>query len=148
MPGTISSIREWFRTYKAYDGKEENRFALDERCMDAEYAMGIIDETHHSWLNLVSGAMPKDYDLSIVPADISVTLNPETNHFTVNNAQVASDIEVNSKEEEGRNASATSSNYLAPEVIEGSTSSGLKRNSLSFPRLSSDDLTKLIEEGA
>jgi len=55
LPGTISAIREWFRTYKVPDGKPENVFGLEERCMPASYALRIIDDTHHSWKLLVRG---------------------------------------------------------------------------------------------
>ena len=92
MPGVVSSIREWFRTYKIPDGKPENVFALNDECMGAEYAMQVVEETHHAWLRLVSG----EYD---------------------------------------RQAEA------APE-------SSLKRANLSYPKLSHEDLTKLVEEGA
>merc|ERR1719440_2516444 len=33
LPGTISAVREWFRTYKIPDGKPPNVFGLGERCM-------------------------------------------------------------------------------------------------------------------
>ena len=46
IPGTISLIREWFRTYKIPDGKPPNKFALDEKCMGAKYAHKVIHETH------------------------------------------------------------------------------------------------------
>lgn len=55
LPGTIHSIREWFRTYKIPDGKPENKFGLEGRCMNAAYAMGVIEETHHAWQLLVTG---------------------------------------------------------------------------------------------
>lgn len=55
LPGVISSIREWFRTYKIPDGKPENKFGLEGKCMNAAYAMDIIKETHESWLKLVLG---------------------------------------------------------------------------------------------
>ena len=63
LPGVVSSIREWFRTYKIPDGKPENQFGLEERCMPASYAMGVVEETHQAWQNLVleSGNMvPND----------------------------------------------------------------------------------------
>ena len=53
LPGVVGSIREWFRTYKIPDGKPENKFGLEERCMPAAYAMGVIEETHHAWQKLV-----------------------------------------------------------------------------------------------
>jgi inorganic pyrophosphatase len=55
LPGTITAIREWFRTYKVHDGKPENVFGLEERCMHADYALHIIDDTHASWKALVQG---------------------------------------------------------------------------------------------
>ena len=55
LPGTISAIREWFRTYKIPDGKPENKFGLEERCMNATYAMSVVDETHEAWKTLVRG---------------------------------------------------------------------------------------------
>lgn len=51
----MSAIREWFRTYKVPDGKPENVFGLEERCMDAEYAFHIVEETHEAWKHLVVG---------------------------------------------------------------------------------------------
>lgn len=87
LPGVVSSIREWFRTYKIPDGKPPNVFGLDERCMNAAYAMEVIEETHSAWKHLVSGM--KD---------------------------------------------------SLPE-------SGLKRD-LNYPRMSHEDLTKLVQEGA
>ena len=36
LPGTISLIREWFRTYKIPDGKPENVFGFDGKAQDAE----------------------------------------------------------------------------------------------------------------
>ena len=56
LPGTIHAIREWFRLYKIPDGKPENVFGLGEKCMDAAYARGVIDETHEAWRKLVTGS--------------------------------------------------------------------------------------------
>ena len=39
--------REWFRTYKIPDGKPENKFGLEGRCMNAAYAMHVVDEVRH-----------------------------------------------------------------------------------------------------
>ncbi|CAN0161443.1 unnamed protein product, partial [Hapterophycus canaliculatus] len=56
LPGVVSAIREWFRTYKVPDGKPENKFALDEQCMGRSYAMKVVSECHMSWRNLVGKA--------------------------------------------------------------------------------------------
>ena len=55
LPGLVDAIREWFRTYKIPDGKPENKFGLEGRCMNAEYAMAVVEETHEAWKALVLG---------------------------------------------------------------------------------------------
>ena len=44
FPSCTSLRREWFRTYKIPDGKPENKFGLEGRCMNAAYAMHVVDE--------------------------------------------------------------------------------------------------------
>merc|ERR1712046_350151 len=56
MPGVCHMIREWFRLYKVPDGKPENKFGLDERFMDKQYAMEVIDEAHAAWKALIAKA--------------------------------------------------------------------------------------------
>ena len=62
MPGMLSAIREWYRTYKIPDGKPPNVFALQERFMDKAYTMEIIKECHHAWEELVSGEKERNLD--------------------------------------------------------------------------------------
>lgn len=64
LPGTVDSIREWFRTYKIPDGKPPNKFGLEERCMDKAYAMRIIHETHQAWKGLVSGKSKRNLSVT------------------------------------------------------------------------------------
>jgi len=66
LPGLVDAIREWFRTYKIPDGKPENKFGLEGRCMNADYAMAVVEETHEAWKSLVLGQ--KD-DLPAPPTD-------------------------------------------------------------------------------
>lgn len=49
MPGAIDALREWLRVYKVPEGKPENKFALDEKAMPADFAKKIIMETHEHW---------------------------------------------------------------------------------------------------
>jgi inorganic pyrophosphatase len=60
LPGMLSAIREWYRTYKIPDGKPPNVFGLHERFMDKEYAMQVIDECYHAWEELVSGKKARE----------------------------------------------------------------------------------------
>lgn len=55
LPGMLDAIREWYRTYKIPDGKPPNTFGLDEKFMDKDYAMGIMEECNHAWKELISG---------------------------------------------------------------------------------------------
>jgi inorganic pyrophosphatase len=54
-PGMLSSIREWYRTYKIPDGKPPNVFGLDEQFMDKQYTLAVIEECHTAWEELMSG---------------------------------------------------------------------------------------------
>ncbi len=65
IPGTVSLIREWFRTYKTPDGKPPNKFALDERCMGAKYAHKVIHETHTFWCDLVQKQLGDDFGFQL-----------------------------------------------------------------------------------
>ena len=65
IPGTISLIREWFRTYKIPDGKPPNKFALDEKCMGAKYAHKVIHETHTFWCDLVQKQLGDDFGFQL-----------------------------------------------------------------------------------
>lgn len=57
LPGYISVMREWLRMYKVVDGKPMNEFALQEKAMDKQYTMAVIEETHQFWKKLTdSGA--------------------------------------------------------------------------------------------
>lgn len=49
-----------FRSYKVPDGKPENKFALEERCMGRSYAMKVVSECHMAWRNLVGKAEQGD----------------------------------------------------------------------------------------
>eukprot|EP00850_Spirogloea_muscicola_P006746 SM000032S12130 [mRNA] locus=s32:667587:669674:- [translate_table: standard] len=60
FPGTLSAIREWFRTYKTLDGKPENKFELGERAMDRAFTLDVIAETHGFWKALVQKAWACD----------------------------------------------------------------------------------------
>ena len=53
VPGTVSLIREWFRTYKVPDGKPPNEFALGEECMGAAFAWGVVRDCHSAYRGLL-----------------------------------------------------------------------------------------------
>lgn len=62
MPGMLSAIREWYRTYKIPDGKPPNVFGLGEKFMNKEYATTVIEECHHFWELLVSGEKERELE--------------------------------------------------------------------------------------
>lgn len=53
LPGTLNDIREWFRVYKVAEGGKENKFGLDEKFMDKDYAMKVIKKGHEHIFNLL-----------------------------------------------------------------------------------------------
>jgi inorganic pyrophosphatase len=78
LPGVIGTIREWFRTYKVPDGKPENVFGLEERCMPKEYAMHVVAECHQAWKGLVTQQKPAK-NLSVVNLkDLVMEADPST----------------------------------------------------------------------
>lgn len=54
-PGVVSGIREWFRWYKAPDGKSLNSFGFGEAPLARDAAIEIIEETNAAWQRLRSG---------------------------------------------------------------------------------------------
>lgn len=52
MPGVVNSIREWFRVYKVAEGLPSNKYGFDNKNVNCEYTMRIINESHESWKSL------------------------------------------------------------------------------------------------
>jgi len=73
IPGILDSIREWFRTYKIPDGKPANTFALDEKFMNKNYALGVVHETHEAWANLVKSNVEDEAVMSHPPSSEKLT---------------------------------------------------------------------------
>ncbi|CAM9732895.1 unnamed protein product [Scytosiphon promiscuus] len=55
LPGYVSGIREWFRWYKTPDDKPLNAFGFDEKALNKEETLKIIDECNGHWKSLVDG---------------------------------------------------------------------------------------------
>merc|ERR1712118_508513 len=64
-PGEIQKILEWFRDYKIPDGKPANAFGYDNKCMSAEFAMEIVDETNEFYNKLKSGERANTEELAL-----------------------------------------------------------------------------------
>jgi inorganic pyrophosphatase len=54
MPGTISVMREWLRNYKTVDGKPQNAFGMDEKAMNRDYTLKVVQETNEFWKQLTA----------------------------------------------------------------------------------------------
>ncbi len=65
FPGELEKIRVWFRDYKTPDGKPQNKFGLDDKCMNKAYTLDVIEETHEFYKALVSGKRANDEELSL-----------------------------------------------------------------------------------
>ncbi len=57
---------EWFRDYKMPDGKPANAFGFDNKCLDVDYALKVIEETHGMYTALKSGKRANEEELSLV----------------------------------------------------------------------------------
>lgn len=62
-PGTVDSIREWFRLYKTAEGKGENGYGYNGAVLSADVASKIVAETHESWAQLRNGTIENDDEL-------------------------------------------------------------------------------------
>ena len=54
-PGTVAGIREWFRWYKTPDNKPINAFGYGEEALGKDFALKVIEETHHHYNDLIGG---------------------------------------------------------------------------------------------
>jgi len=66
FPGELQKVLEWFRDYKIPDGKPANKFGFANKCMDKEFTMKVIHETHGFYNKLKSGARPNKEELSMI----------------------------------------------------------------------------------
>lgn len=66
FPGELQKVLEWFRDYKIPDGKPANKFGYDNKCMNKEFTMHVIQETHEAYIKLKSGARPNTEELSLI----------------------------------------------------------------------------------
>lgn len=65
FPGELEKIRVWFRDYKKPDGKPENKFGFEDKCLDRKFTVGMIEETHGFWLKLKNGSRKNSEELSL-----------------------------------------------------------------------------------
>lgn len=62
-PGLLDNTREWFRSYKIPDGKEENKFAFDGKFMNKEFAMKIVKHGMDQYEEMKSKDSEKSHHL-------------------------------------------------------------------------------------
>jgi len=55
LPGLLDATRRWFKYYKVPTGKPPNKFAMDEKYGDREFAKRVIGETRKYWEKLAAG---------------------------------------------------------------------------------------------
>lgn len=54
-PAKLKEVFEFLRDYKVPDGKPQNKFAFDDKPQNKEFALKVLEETHHDWQKLVNG---------------------------------------------------------------------------------------------
>ena len=65
FPGELQRILEWFRDYKIPDGKPANQFGYDNKCLNKEFTLKVVEETHGFYNKLRSGARANTEELSL-----------------------------------------------------------------------------------
>ncbi len=66
FPGELQKILEWFRDYKMPDGKPANAFGFDNKCLDVDFTMKVVEETHGMYVALKSGKRANAEELSLI----------------------------------------------------------------------------------
>lgn len=66
FPGVLNKIMVWFRDYKTPDGKPQNSYGYDAKCMNKEFTMKVIAETHKFYKALKGGSRSNTEELSLV----------------------------------------------------------------------------------
>jgi len=66
FPGDLQKIMVWFRDYKTPDGKPQNSYGYDSKCMNKEFAKAVIAETHTFYKALKSGKRANTEELALV----------------------------------------------------------------------------------
>ena len=61
-PGAIKEIQEWFRIYKTYEGKGENKFGHGGRLLSVDETIEIIHENHQFYRDLLDKKVEYDRD--------------------------------------------------------------------------------------
>lgn len=65
MPGELEKVRVWFRDYKKPDGKPENSYGFNDECLNKEFTLNVISETHEFYNKLKSGERENSEKLSL-----------------------------------------------------------------------------------
>jgi inorganic pyrophosphatase len=66
FPGELEKVLVWFRDYKMPDGKPANLFGYDNKCLNKEFTVKVIQETHEAYVHLKSGARKNTEELSLI----------------------------------------------------------------------------------
>jgi inorganic pyrophosphatase len=66
FPGELDKIRTWFTNYKIPEGKPASKFGYDNKCVNKELTMEVIEETHGFYDDLRSGARANTEEFSLI----------------------------------------------------------------------------------
>ncbi|KAB0800652.1 inorganic pyrophosphatase [Photinus pyralis] len=78
FPGLLKATVEWFKIYKIPDGKPENQFAFNGEAKPADFALGVVDQVHKFWKQLVG----KEVDAKGISC---INTSLEGNSFMISN---------------------------------------------------------------
>lgn len=78
FPQLLHHTREWFRNYKIPDGKPANKFAFDEKYMDLDSTVKVVQQCHDAWKELINKEEYHNNDVKL-PNTISSFKNNHNN---------------------------------------------------------------------
>jgi len=75
-PGKLTELFAFLKFYKTPVGSPPNTFAFDGQLKDRQFALTIIEETHHFWRNLITGSVPNRTDKYNIQTSCTVSESP------------------------------------------------------------------------
>ena len=77
-PGLLNATVKWFRDYKIPEGKPKNRFYLDGKALDSEFAKRTINKVHNNWIDLMESKNTRhSIDRSCTRCGYSSQISPD-----------------------------------------------------------------------
>lgn len=94
LPGLLEDTRRWFKLYKIPTGKPANKFAMDEKYGNRQFAKNVVEETSNYWQKLSRG------EAKIDEKSISIVNGSLNNGKTLSNEDAEKVVDADEKHNE------------------------------------------------